>query len=221
MTLIIRQFQLKKKKNKRRKISEDEDIKIYSPSIISAKLSQNSEDIFSQSGNKLSDEALNFSKSKPSNETLLVSRTLKVPIRKSKKKSKTKSSLSTKYENIEKIKNIKNQIIPSGKTNINDLNFNYCINPMKESDRKTKKNIINKVKIGKFCTWFCFLCARKTNNMQNVLLDEGMRIIAEKLDILFLFRKMYRIDKIQEQIEYKDEIINMSDKCKNKIQKFL
>ena len=212
---------IKKEKNKRRKISEDEDIKIYSPSIISAKLSQNSEDIFSQSGNKLSDEALNFSKSKPSNETLLVSRTLKVPIRKSKKKSKTKSSLSTKYENIEKIKNIKNQIIPSGKTNINDLNFNYCINPMKESDRKTKKNIINKVKIGKFCTWFCFLCARKTNNMQNVLLDEGMRIIAEKLDILFLFRKMYRIDKIQEQIEYKDEIINMSDKCKNKIQKFL
>ena len=212
---------IKKEKNKRRKISEDEDIKIYSPSIISAKLSQNSEDIFSQSGNKLSDEALNFSKSKPSNETLLVSRTLKVPIRKSKKKSKTKSSLSTKYENIEKIKNINNQIIPSGKTNINDLNFNYCINPMKESDRKTKKNIINKVKIGKFCTWFCFLCARKTNNMQNVLLDEGMRIIAEKLDILFLFRKMYRIDKIQEQIEYKDEIINMSDKCKNKIQKFL
>ena len=212
---------IKKEKNKRRKISEDEDIKIYSPSIISAKLSQNSEDIFSQSGNKLSDEALNFSKSKPSNETLLVSRTLKVPIRKSKKKSKTKSSLSTKYENIEKIKNIKNQIIPSGKTNLNDLNFNYCINPMKESDRKTKKNIINKVKIGKFCTWFCFLCARKTNNMQNVLLDEGMRIIAEKLDILFLFRKMYRIDKIQEQIEYKDEIINMSDKCKNKIQKFL
>ena len=212
---------IKKEKNKRRKISEDEDIKIYSPSIISAKLSQNSEDIFSQSGNKLSDEALNFSKSKPSNETLLVSRILKVPIRKSKKKSKTKSSLSTKYENIEKIKNIKNQIIPSGKANINDLNFNYCINPMKESDRKTKKNIINKVKIGKFCTWFCFLCARKTNNMQNVLLDEGMRIIAEKLDILFLFRKMYRIDKIQEQIEYKDEIINMSDKCKNKIQKFL
>jgi hypothetical protein len=57
--------------------------------------------------------------------------------------------------------------------------------------------------------------------MQNALLDEGMRIIAEKLDILFLFRKMYIIDKIQEQIEYKDEIINMSDECKNKIQKFI
>ena len=211
---------IKKEKNKRRKISEDEDIKIYSPSIISSKLSQNSEDIFSPSGNRLSDDVLNFSKSKPNNETLLVSRTIKVPVRKTKKKSKSKSSLSTKYENIEKKDQIKNQIIPSGKTNIKVLVFN-CLNPMKESDNKTKKNIINKVKIGKFCTWFCFLCARKTNNMQNILLDEGMRIIAEKLDILFLFRKMYRIDKFQEQIEYKDEIINMSEKCKNQIQKFL
>jgi len=211
---------IKKEKNKRRKISEDEDIKIYSPSIFSSKLSQNSEDIFSPSGNRLSDDVLNFSKSKPNNETLLVSRTIKVPVRKTKKKSKSKSSLSTKYENIEKKDQIKNQIIPSGKTNIKVLDFN-CLNPMKESNNKTKKNIINKVKIGKFCTWFCFLCARKTNNMQNILLDEGMRIIAEKLDILFLFRKMYRIDKFQEQIEYKDEIINMSEKCKNKIQKFL
>ena len=55
--------------------------------------------------------------------------------------------------------------------------------------------------------------------MQNILLDEGMRIIMEKLDIRFLFKRILRDEKIQENYDFKDERINMSDECKQKLQK--
>ena len=46
-----------------------------------------------------------------------------------------------------------------------------------------------------------------------------MRIIMEKMDILFMFKKMYRDDKIQENYVFKDEAIIMSDECRQHIQK--
>ena len=49
--------------------------------------------------------------------------------------------------------------------------------------------------------------------MQNVLLNEGMRIIMEKMDILFMFKKIYRDEKMKENYAFKDEAIIMPDKC--------
>ena len=41
----------------------------------------------------------------------------------------------------------------------------------------------------------------------------------EKLDILNIFRKLYRDEKIQEQFKF-DNIIDMSDECKQKINEY-
>ena len=62
--------------------------------------------------------------------------------------------------------------------------------------------------------WFCF--ARKKKNVQNILLDEGMDIIIENLDIMNIFRKIYNINKIEQSLKV-NEIINMSNKCKQKL----
>ena len=57
------------------------------------------------------------------------------------------------------------------------------------SDKKKEEGkIIHRIRENKFCTYCCFLCIRKRKNMQNVLLDEGMKVITEKLDILNLFK---------------------------------
>ena len=58
---------------------------------------------------------------------------------------------------------------------------------------------------------------RKRKNIQNILLDEGMKIIIEKLDIINLFKKLYRDEKIQSKIETKEEIIEMSEDCKKNL----
>ena len=51
--------------------------------------------------------------------------------------------------------------------------------------------------------------------MQNILIDEGMNIISERLDILYLFRILSKIAKSQEQFDETKIIIDMSDECKN------
>ena len=78
-----------------------------------------------------------------------------------------------------------------------------------------KKNIINRIKTNKCLQYLCFLCFKKRNNIQNVLLDEGMNIIIENLDILNLFRKMHRDEG--EQILLREKEIEMSELCKAKI----
>ena len=80
-----------------------------------------------------------------------------------------------------------------------------------------KRGIIKRIKINKFCASLCFLCARKRKNMQNILLNEGMKIIIEKLDIINVFKKIYRDEKVQSKIETKEEIIEMSDECKKNL----
>ena len=61
------------------------------------------------------------------------------------------------------------------------------------------------------------LCIRNTKNLQNILLEEGMNIIIEKLDILHIFRKILKDDMNNEKLE-KIEVIGMSDKCKQNLE---
>jgi len=99
--------------------------------------------------------------------------------------------------NIEKNINNDNNI-----KNIDIYNYRSKID---EIDRTLIKNI----KINKCCIYFCFLCVRKRKKMENILLDEGMRIIIEKLDIINIFKNLCR-----EDINLKEEkIIRMSSNC--------
>ena len=227
----------KLKKNKSKSIISDNNLKIYS---FQNDIPQNSinvnDNLNIQTNNKFNDNELN----KKSERKNLVSRTLKITNRKRKFKSKTSfSSTRAKFENNEeknkkiledkekKENNDNNDDKKDNKNNKNDISMNDLNNinsnenkdKYKVSDRvDNERKIIDKVKISKWCTCCCFLCARKMRNIQNILLDEGMRIIMEKLDILNMFKKMIRDEKIQENYDFKNEEINMSQKCKQNIQ---
>ena len=95
--------------------------------------------------------------------------------------------------------------------NINNENNikNIEINNYKNENEEKDRTIIKKIKINKCCIYFCFLCVRKRKNLENILLDEGMRIIIEKLDIINIFKNLCRND-----INLKEEkVIKMSNNC--------
>ena len=93
----------------------------------------------------------------------------------------------------------------NNENNIKNIEINNYKNENEEKDRTIKK----KIKINKCCIYLCFLCVRKRKNMENILLDEGMRIIIEKLDIINIFKNLCRND-----INLKEEkILKMSHNC--------
>ena len=95
--------------------------------------------------------------------------------------------------------------------NINNINIikNIDIYNYKNKGEELDGTIINKIKINKCCIYFCFLCVRKRKNMENILLDEGMRIIIEKLDIINIFKSLYRDDMGLKE----EKVIIMSNNC--------
>ena len=114
---------------------------------------------------------------------------------------KKKNNLKRNYNNrkyyIERNINNENNI-----RNIDIYNF-------KNENEEKDSTLIKKIEINKCCIYFCFLCVRKRKNMENILLDEGMRIIIEKLDIINIFKTLFRND-----IDLKEEkIIKMSNSC--------
>ena len=95
--------------------------------------------------------------------------------------------------------------------NINNENNtrNIDIYNFKNENEEKDSNLIKKIEINKCCIYLCFLCVRKRKNMENILLDEGMRIIIEKLDIINIFKNLCRND-----INLKEEkVIKMSNNC--------
>jgi hypothetical protein len=95
--------------------------------------------------------------------------------------------------------------------NINNINIikNIDIYNYKNKGEELDGTIINKIKINMCCIYFCFLCVRKRKNMENILLDEGMRIIIEKLDIINIFKSLYRDDMGLKE----EKVIIMSNNC--------
>ena len=55
---------------------------------------------------------------------------------------------------------------------------------------KGNNQVINFIKLNNFLIHLCFCFVRKIKNENNVLLNEAMNIISEKLDILNLFRNI-------------------------------
>jgi len=88
-------------------------------------------------------------------------------------------------------------------------------------DKKTDRSddlhgIINKISLNKFLVHIFFCCIRIPKNMKNLLLDEGMKVIMEQLEIFNLFIKLYKEEKIQRNIDHKEYIIEMSKDFKKK-----
>ena len=76
-------------------------------------------------------------------------------------------------------------------------------------------------KITRCCVYCCFCCTRRRKIIQNVLLDEGMNIISEKLDIFNIFEQLYKneINYNKEKIKLTD-VIKMSNSCIFKLNSF-
>ena len=122
------------------------------------------------------------------------------------------------------IKIHKTTIFPHAKTmkNKNVLNINSNSIKMYESENEAEKKVVQyrfvkKLDTNIFCTYFCFCCSRKRENIGNVLLDEAMDIITEKLDIYNIFRNMYYIDDVKKKSNYSYEDLEISDECKEKL----
>ena len=148
----------------------------------------------------------------------LISRNVKLPKRKS-YKSKTKIHKNTVISNFNidersEVRKIslggKNSKTESNKKvynniNTNDYNANNLdITEVKERNIETEKDkkcdiIIEKIRFNVLYTYFCFLCLRRKKNLQNELLDKGMKLVYQKLDIFNIFKKMYIFDNISEQ----------------------
>ncbi len=96
---------------------------------------------------------------------------------------------------------------------VNDLNFINKINQEEKEKYKKNKNkeIINQIRVNKLNYILCFKCCRK-KDLNNLLLDEAIKIIIKKLDIFEIFRKIYKAEKIKNKYisEYP---IEMSKEC--------
>ena len=165
-------------------------------------------------------EKENINKNKKNNENLLISRNIKkskIKKYKSKnKKSLTIHNLETHYNNTIKDVNSNMKIIRCEEknntinyNNKNESNFNNKNNEdnkkIQKIDEKENKNesqdskIINEMKFNKFYTYFCLVCIRKRNYLYNILIDQGLKLIAQKLDIINLFIKLYLYDEFREK----------------------
>ena len=89
----------------------------------------------------------------------------------------------------------------------------------KESKRHKKKNeeIISKINMNKASIYFFFCFIRKRKTKQNILLDEGMNMVIDKLDVFNVFRIMYKDNIIIEKNKNKIDNSEMSDKCKKRL----
>ena len=82
----------------------------------------------------------------------------------------------------------------------------------KKCEGKNSNNIIKKIKFNSItvCFSYYFYCKRK-KYLENILIDEGMKLVVEILDIQYLFRKLNKNDITQEN---DNQLIEMSDDCK-------
>ena len=118
---------------------------------------------------------------------------------------------------------IKKKNYINSSTEIKDINiFNFNMNNIKykrEYNRHNsmnqfnipKERLVKKIIIKRGCIYFCFFCIKKRKNLQNILLDEGIKIITDKLDLLNIFKHLCINEK-------NGEIINMTDNCKKNIE---
>ena len=132
------------------------------------------------------------------------------------RKKKIAHASTMKSENDEiKSKNIIQNNLKDGNEMIKNSNIDFeekTIEIGKVSSRKITKFTFTKVDL-----YLCFLCIRKRKKIQNILIDEGMNLFSEKLDVINIFSKLMKIEDF-ENLSHKEKTIEMSDQCKKRLQ---
>ena len=82
---------------------------------------------------------------------------------------------------------------------------------------KSNNQEINYINLNNFLVIVGFCFVRKRNNLDNALLDEGMSIIKEKLDIFNLLRNMLLDEHMQIKLKMEHEEIKISGECLKKL----
>ena len=177
---------------------------------------------FNKIKNKTNEES--FDKSRKSNDSFIIN---KSPDKKEGKIAKFGLSAKPEYYNAlskfinnkMKNKNTDNNSKLYDKSDINIFNFNMNNMSYNENEETIKENmrIISNIKINRACIYCCFFYIKKRKNVQNILLNEGMKLIIEKLDLLNLFRTLFRDEKLHEHIKG-GEMIKMSENCKQNLE---
>ena len=128
--------------------------------------------------------------------------------KKKKTVDKTESEKSISIYNSKK----KNEIDIIKEDNKED---NIDFNNANIDDTDNNRLIVDQIHLNKLLVHFCFCCIRSRNNYQNILLDESRLLIAEKLDIINIFKKMCISEEVQYKYNLSKDKIQMSDECKN------
>ena len=140
-------------------------------------------------------------------------------IRKKKKKvKKRRMTFSSRLDKVseEDIK-IKNEF--KSKDEIKIVKISNKSNDLERKNSETEisdRKIIEKIQFSSVFLFFCLFCARKKKNLQNVLIDEGMRMVSQNLDIINIFINQMRVNNYLEHIKDNLSII-MSDEAKKEI----
>jgi hypothetical protein len=122
-------------------------------------------------------------------------------------------NFSSKNVNVNKMNEIERQTIIS-----NNLMVPKENSEERQNTENAKKNqILDEIKINKFFIVFAFCCIRKRKNVNNYVLEEGLGLIAKRLDILNIFKRLYYDEKIQKNYINETEELAMTDICKDKI----
>ena len=135
-------------------------------------------------------------------------------------KASKSSMIQLKDQNIpnENIQNYENRLSIDENRNIMSIynaekepagSHNDTIN---SSDRELKSIYIN--------NWLicCFWCSNRKKNVNKILIEEGSKLITERLDILNMFSHLYVIELMQKKLGIEAKGMNMSDNCKNNLQ---
>ena len=163
-----------------------------------------------ESENKINNDLVSFS---PKNDSPKIKRKRKI-----KKKKSTNITNFIKPESEEtKSKNVfKNNIKDENEVIRNSNDNDFDEKAIKETE-KTQRKKITKVKFNCVDLYICFLCTRRRKKVENILIDEGMNLFTEKLDVINIFSKLLKLENF-ENINKDAKPLGMSDECKIRLE---
>ena len=230
--IIIKEKEKEKKKERDNIFKNNDTPKIFTPrnsmpNAVQSSIYVNDGNNTIQTKNKLNEEPL--SKNALEEKNFLEPKKLKISKKKKKKKMKMINSMENQeinnpkstfaYQNIlkkeEDNKKVDNNLEKNTEKEKEFIFINskdgQNINMEEEKDIGNRR-IVKKIKMNKFCTYLCFFCSRKRKNLENILLDEGMNIVVEQLDVINMFKKLHKDGIIQKTLNR--DPIQLSDECK-------
>ena len=189
-------------------------------------IDKNISNIENDNKNKISPKNINENNNnKDNNNNILILKKSKIKPR-TKKNSSSRLNIEIHSKEEKQSKDQLNSINEEKENNLIDINSamqeKSQENNMDESiDKELIKKINNpenNIKLNRFFVHCGFCCVRSVSNVNNILLDEGMKLITEQLDIFNMFRKLYIESKREKQMKEKTVIVNMSNESKKNLE---